>query len=84
MTAQNQHYVPKFILRQFLTDETKEHVYVYDKHEDKIFVTAIMNIMAESRFHDFSVEQWTASFEPAASRISEHARGTRSHHGGVR
>lgn len=69
--AQNQHYVPRFILRQFLSDVEKEHVSVYDKHEDKIFVTAIKNIMAERRFHDFAIEEWTASFEPVASRIEE-------------
>jgi hypothetical protein len=71
MAAQNQHYVPRFILRQFLSDEEKEQVTVYDKHEDRVFVTSIKNIMTESRFNDFSNGEIEASFEPAASRIEE-------------
>jgi uncharacterized protein (TIGR02391 family) len=71
MAAQNQHYVPKFILRQFLCDAEKEQVTVYDKHDDKIFTTAIKNIMAERRFHDFAIEEWTTSFEPVATKIEQ-------------
>lgn len=71
MAAQNQHYVPKFILRQFLSDEEKEQVTVYDKHEDKVFETSIKNIMAERRFNDFSTGELEASFEPAACRIED-------------
>jgi hypothetical protein len=68
MAAQNQHYVPKFILRQFLSDEQKERVTVYDKHQDKSFVTSIRNVMAERRFNDFVFEdEWFATFEPIAS-----------------
>lgn len=67
MAAQNQHYVPKFILRQFLADEAKEQVEVYDKHEDKIFRTSIKNIMAERRFNEFAFDDdWIVSFEPIA------------------
>lgn len=68
MTAQNQHYVPKFILRQFLCDEKNERVAVYDKHENRSFVTSIKNVMAERRFNDFMFEDdWIVSFEPIAS-----------------
>lgn len=67
MAAQNQHYVPKFILRQFLADEENERVNVYDKHKDQTFVTSIKNVMAERRFNDFKFgDNWTASFEPIA------------------
>jgi len=67
MAAQNQHYVPKFILRQFLSDEANERVAVYDKYEDRSFVTAIKNVMAERRFHDFMFnDDWIVSFEPLA------------------
>lgn len=67
--AQNQHYVPKFILRQFLVNQNKEQVSVYDKHLDKGFVTSIKNVMAERRFNDFAFEDWIVSFEPIASGI---------------
>lgn len=72
MNAQNQHYVPKFILRQFLSDEVKEQVAVYDKHRDKQFVTSIRNIMAERRYNDFSFgDDWMISFEQIACRIED-------------
>jgi hypothetical protein len=67
MAAQNQHYVPKFVLRGFLFDEANERVHVYDKHEDKVFSTAIKNIMAERRFNEFDLnDEYRASFEPVA------------------
>jgi hypothetical protein len=69
MTAQNQHYVPRFILRQFLSDVEKEQVHVYDKHTDKSFVTSVKNIMAERRFNDFVFEDWIVSFEGIATGI---------------
>lgn len=72
MAAQNQHYVPKFILRQFLSDEGKERVAVYDKQADRAFVTSIKNVMAERRFNDFVFEDdWIVSFEPIASGTEE-------------
>jgi hypothetical protein len=65
--TQNQHYVPKFILRQFLADTGGERVAVYDKQADKTFVTSIRNVMAENRFNDFLFDDdWIASFEPVA------------------
>lgn len=65
--SQNQHYVPKFILRQFLADTDGERVAVYDKQTDKTFVTSIRNVMAENRFNDFLFDDdWIVSFEPFA------------------
>lgn len=65
--TQNQHYVPKFILRQFLADTDGERVAVYDKQTDKTFVTSIRNVMAENRFNDFLFDDdWIVSFEPLA------------------
>lgn len=67
MAAQNQHYVPKFILREFLSNDAKERVNVYDKQADRTFVTSIRNIMAERRFNEFAIdEDHFASFEPVA------------------
>ncbi len=69
--AQNQHYVPKFILRQFLADQNREQVSVYDKHLDKGFVTSIRNVMAERRFNDFAFDDWIVSFETIATGIEQ-------------
>ena len=67
MAAQNQHYVPRFVLRQFLADSANERVHVYDKHTDRAFVTSIKNIMAERRFNEFAfADDYIASFEPVA------------------
>jgi hypothetical protein len=72
MAAQNQHYVPKFVLRGFLSNETNERVHVYDKHDDKHFQTSIKNIMAERRFNEFDLnEEYRASFEPIACAAEE-------------
>ena len=67
MTAENHHYVPKFILRNFLTDPKKEQVSVFDKQTDRTFQTSIRNVMAETRFNEFAFDDnWIASFEPIA------------------
>jgi hypothetical protein len=67
-----EHYIPQFILRQFLVDQSKQQISVYDKHADKGFVTSIKNVMAENRFHDFVFDKnWIVSFEPIASKIED-------------
>ncbi|UYY77510.1 DUF4238 domain-containing protein [Sphingomonas sp. R1] len=75
--AQNQHYVPKIILRRFLSNEAKERVTVYDIHDDRQFVTSIRGIMAERRFNEFVVgEHWRVSFEESAWQIEENVKPT--------
>lgn len=70
--AQNQHYVPKFILRNFLSDDRKEQVSVFRKSSGKGFVTSIRNIMAERRFHEFAIDdEYLASFEGSICRIED-------------
>lgn len=70
--AQNQHYVPKFILRNFLSDEAKEQVSVFSKRTRKGFVTSIRNIMAERRFHEFAIDdEFIASFEEGICKIED-------------
>jgi hypothetical protein len=65
----NQHYVPRFILRNFLVNNAKERVSVYDKHDDRVFTMSIDNIMAENRFHDFAFQDWIVSFEPVMTKF---------------
>lgn len=70
--AQNQHYVPKFVLRNFLSNADKEQVTVFDKATSRIFTPNIHGIMAERRFNEFVIdEQWLASFEPAICDIED-------------
>jgi hypothetical protein len=54
--AQNQHYVPKFILRNFLGNEKPEQVHVFRKSTGKGFTTSIHNIMAERHFHELRLD----------------------------
>lgn len=70
--AQNQHYVPKFILRNFLSDPKKEQVHVFSKSSGRGFKTSIKNIMAERRFHEFNIdENYLASFEESVCRVED-------------
>ena len=70
--AQNQHYVPKFILRNFLCNSKKEQVHVFSKKTEKGFITSIKNIMAERRFHEFQIgDDSLASFEEAVCRVED-------------
>lgn len=72
--AQTHHYVPKFILRNFLEQNAakkgKERVSVFSKLQRRGFVTSIDNIMAERRFHDFAIgSDHMASFEQAITQV---------------
>ncbi len=70
--AQNQHYVPKFILRNFLANPKKEQVHVFSKSSGRGFTTSIKNIMAERRFHEFNIdENYLASFEESVCRVED-------------
>ena len=77
MAAQHQHYVPKLLLRGFLSSDpeeaVKERVRVFDLAKNKEFATSIDNIMGERRFNDFWLdEEYLATVEPAAGRIESH------------
>lgn len=68
--AKNQHYVPRFILKRFTTDE-KEQIWVYDKLEKKKFQTNIKNIASETGFYNIKIENSTFSVEPALGQIED-------------
>lgn len=77
MAAQHQHYVPKLLLRGFLSRDPKEaaggRVRVLDLIENRDFATSIDNIMGERRFNDFWLNQeHLGTVEPAACRIESH------------
>jgi hypothetical protein len=48
--VKKQHYVPRFYLKYFTNTDSK--VFVYDKHNDKVFETAVDNIACENYFYD--------------------------------
>ncbi|MES2908330.1 MAG: DUF4238 domain-containing protein [Pseudomonadota bacterium] len=71
--AKVQHYVPKFLLRNFGTGK-KDKVWVFDKLLRKSFETNAKNIASESRFYDFEVEGTALSLESSLSNIESKAK----------
>lgn len=70
--AQNQHYVPKFFLRNFSCNSLKDQVNVFSKSKAKGFTTSIKNILAERQFYAFQIdEQYKANFEQALCRVED-------------
>lgn len=81
MAAQHQHYVPKLLLRGFLSRDperaAKEQVHVFDLETEKFFPTSIDNIMGERRFNDFWIDDDViATIEPWTSHIESHLAPT--------
>lgn len=54
---ENHHYVPKFLLKNFLYKRKGEQVWVFDKTKDNIFVTNITNILTERGFYNFQLPE---------------------------
>jgi Protein of unknown function (DUF4238) len=72
--TQNQHYVPKLLLRGFLSRDAKraakEQVHVLDLIEKRYFTPSIENIMAENKYNEFKInEENIAEIETALSKI---------------
>jgi hypothetical protein len=47
----DQHYVPQALLRGFLSDESKEQLFVFDKQTKRSFRSSIRNLAAERDFY---------------------------------
>lgn len=71
--AKIQHYVPKFLLRNFGTGK-KDQLWVFDKSSGRSFQTNAKNVASESRFYDFVVDGADHSLEDALSRIESEAK----------
>lgn len=71
--AKVQHYVPQFLLRNFGTGK-KDQLWVFDKSNDRSFLTNAKNVASESRFYDFDVQGEKVSLEPILSRIEASAK----------
>ena len=77
MAAEHQHYVPKLLLRGFLSRDAKRakqrQVHVFDFENERSFPASINKIMGETSFNDFWVDDETlASIEPWTSRLESH------------
>lgn len=70
--AKVQHYVPKFLLRNFGIGK-KDQIYVFDKQKLKAFPSNVKNIASESRFYDFQNGADTYSLEPTLSKLESNA-----------
>jgi hypothetical protein len=68
MQGEQQHYVPRFLLKNF-THGKKPKVFVYDKSNDKRFHTNIKNIAAESGFYDLEVKDGFLTMEPSLAQL---------------
>ncbi len=76
--AENQHYVPKMLLRNFAFEGLgkQPQIHVFDKHEDRTFVTGIGNVVAERGFNDVVLPDGsTRSVEPIFSDLETRAAG---------
>lgn len=61
----SEHYVPKFVLKNFTFDNNQ--IWVFDKQTDKKFKTNIDNIASENKFYDFNFKNVVLTLEPSLS-----------------
>lgn len=67
--AENQHYVPKLLLRRFAGGKSKGQVRVFDKHSGRQFPSAIDGIAGEGRYYDALTKDQFVSLEPALTQL---------------
>jgi hypothetical protein len=63
-----QHYVPRFILKNFSTGK-KHKLWVYDKRSNRSFQTNIHNVAGETRFYEAKVGGGVLSIEEGLARM---------------
>nr|VFJ56218.1 MAG: Protein of unknown function (DUF4238) [Candidatus Kentron sp. DK] len=66
--AKIQHYVPRFLLKNFGFGK-KSQVWVYDKKDGRSFQTNAKNVACENRFYDFDLDGQKLSLESGLSQI---------------
>lgn len=67
-SSQNQHYVPKLLLRNF-TVPSSEQITTYDKWDKRTFTTNIKNIASETGFYNYKKENIEYSIESSLSTL---------------
>ena len=61
--AENQHYVPRSILKRF-TQPNSKIIWVYDKLKDAVFESNITKVAAEKGFYDLDSKEGILTVEP--------------------
>lgn len=69
----NDHYVPQFLLRRFCNADKRLHV--FDKWNDRSFVSSTRNVASEKGFYDLQLEGEAVSFEPLLCAFENSALG---------
>jgi hypothetical protein len=75
---ENQHYVPKFLLRNFTEPDKRqkgEQIWAFDKSNSSIFRTNLRNIAAECGFYDVEEDVGPIATESLLSELEDHAAG---------
>jgi hypothetical protein len=77
-TRENQHYVPKFLLRNFaeLDKNRSEQIWTFDKSNSSIFRTNLRNIAAECGFYDTDGDDPRIATESLLCELEAHAAQT--------
>jgi len=75
--AENQHYVPKLLLRPHAFNQgcakNKEKVWCFDKLDDRIFPSNIRGVAASRKFYDLLIDGQALSLEPFVTGIEDAA-----------
>jgi hypothetical protein len=74
MSQENQHYVPKFMLRMF-SNGKKPKVFVFDKSNDNEFHSNVKNLASETGFYELDVVKKIFSAESDLSKLEDKASG---------
>jgi hypothetical protein len=70
MLPKSQHYVPRFLLRNF-TSGGKQLIWAFDKHKDITFQTNIKNVAAERGFYDIKTSDSVLTLEPGLAKLED-------------
>lgn len=74
MAGEQQHFVPRFLLKNF-THGKKPKICVYDKWNDNCFQTNIKNVAVENGFYDVEFEDNILTLEPGLAHLETNASG---------
>jgi hypothetical protein len=73
---ENQHYVPRFLLRNFSEQDKKQKddkIWAFDKSNSSIFCTNLRNLAAERGFYDIEGDEGLAATESLLSELEDQA-----------
>jgi Protein of unknown function (DUF4238) len=69
--ADNQHYVPQFLLKNFSVPLHHNQIMVFDKHSEKTFSANIRNVSSEKGFYDLEIGDLTYTLEDALKHLED-------------